>query len=232
MSALAIITARGGSKRIPRKNIKSFLGKPIIAYSIQAALDSNLFDEVMVSTDDEEIAEIASQYGATIPFFRSAKNSDDFATTVEVLIEVLETYNKGGKSFEYGCCLYPTAPFTTPNRLKAAYQKLIDEQLDTVFPVIPFSFPIQRALKLDATNKINLFHPEHLTSRSQDLEPAYQDSGQFYWFKIDTLTTKKNLWTDQTGAIILSEMEAHDIDTIEDWEVAEFKFQLLSNAKV
>lgn len=231
MSAIAIITARGGSKRIPRKNIKPFLGKPIIAYSIQTALASNLFTEVMVSTDDEEIAEVALSYGASVPFFRTRKNSDDHATTVEVLLEVLAAYAQQGTTFDYGCCIYPTAPFITQEQLKQAYGKLVTKKLDTVFPVIPFSFPIQRALQLNKSGKIEMFQPKHIATRSQDLEPAYHDSGQFYWFESEVLVSNKKLWTANTGVIILSEMEAHDIDNVEDWKVAEFKFKILTNAK-
>jgi N-acylneuraminate cytidylyltransferase len=224
---IAIIPARGGSKRIPRKNIKPFCGKPIIAYSIEAAIASNLFDEVMVSTEDEEIATIAKQYGAKVPFMRSEKNADDYAGTVDVLIEVLEEYNRQGFTFDYGCCIYPTAPFITNTLLKQAFDKLIKEKLDAVFPVMPFSFPIQRALKINKDGLIQMFYPEHLNSRSQDLEKAYHDSGQFYFFNMDSLLSKKKIYSDNTGVIILNEMQAHDIDNEDDWAVAEFKYQLM-----
>lgn len=226
---IAIIPARGGSKRIPRKNIKSFLGKPIIAYSIETALKSKLFDEVMVSTDDEEIAAIAKKYGANVPFLRSAENANDFATTVDVLLEVLESYKAIGQSFDFGCCMYPTAPFVTTNLLSDAYAKLAEDKLDVVFPALRFSFPIQRAMKVNPTNRIELFQPEHLSTRSQDLEPAFHDSGQFYWFDIEALQAKGKLWTDNTGIVVLSEMDAHDIDTLEDWQVAEFKYKIRLN---
>ena len=227
MSSVAIITARGGSKRIPRKNIKPFLGKPIIAYSIQSALASNLFEEVMVSTDDKEIKTIAEQYGAVVPFMRSAENANDYATTVDTLLEVINSYKSQNKYFDYGCCIYPTAPFVKPSLLQKAYSKLIQEKLDTVFPVLPFSFPIQRALKINKTNRIEMFQPQFLTTRSQDLEPAFHDSGQFYWFHTKKLLTEKKLWTDNTGVVPLSELEAHDIDTIADWKVAEFKYKIM-----
>ncbi len=226
MSKIAIITARGGSKRIPRKNIKPFLGKPIIAYSIETAIQSGLFNEVMVSTDDDEIAAISTFYGASIPFLRSRENADDYASTVDVLLEVLENYQKIGKSFDYGCCIYPTAPFVTIELLAKAYQKLINENLDTVFPILPFCFPIQRALKINESGKIEMFQPEHLATRSQDLELAYHDSGQFYWFNINKLLIEKKLWTNNTEGIVLSAMDAQDIDTLEDWSVAEFKWRL------
>lgn len=230
MKKVAIITARGGSKRIPRKNIKPFLGKPIIAYSIEAALSSELFDEVMVSTDDEEIAQIAKRYGASVPFMRSDKNADDYATTIDVIVEVLENYQSQGESFDYGCCIYPTAPLISAELLEEAYKKLIANHFDTVFPVLRFSFPIQRAVKVDKNSKMTMFQPEHLSTRSQDLEPAYHDAGQFYWFKSNALLTRKKLWTDNTGVIEISEMKAQDIDTIEDWEIAEFKYKMMLDA--
>ena len=229
MSCLAIIPARGGSKRIPRKNIKPFLGKPIIAYAIEAALDSKLFTSVMVSTEDEEIAKIAQQYGADFPFSRSKKNADDHATTADVLLEVLEEYKRRGQVFEYACCIYPTAPFLTAKKLLEAYEMLKQHQFDTVFPVLRFNSPIQRALRLDDQQQIALFQPQHISTRSQDLEPAYHDSGQFYFFEVAALRQKKQLWTNHSGAIILSEMEAHDIDHEEDWAIAEFKYRITFN---
>jgi len=227
MKKIAIITARGGSKRIPKKNIKPFLGKPIIAYAIETALRSKIFDEVMVSTDDQEIAKIAKEYGANVPFMRSAKNSDDFAGTVDVLEEVVEQYKEVGQTFDLGCCIYPTAPFVTTELLEKGFKLMLEKNLETVFPVLQFSFPIQRAIKINSTNKIEMFNPEHFNSRSQDLEPAFHDTGMFYWFNMDVLKSKKRMWTDNTAVIILSELEAHDIDTLEDWRIAEFKYKIL-----
>jgi pseudaminic acid cytidylyltransferase len=225
MNNIAIITARGGSKRIPKKNIRDFLGKPIIAYSIETALKSGLFTEVMVSTDDTEIASIAKKYGASVPFMRTPENSDDFAGTVDVLCEVLSEYKKKGSNFDYVCCIYPTAPFVTVEILNQAYILLKDLALDCVFPVLPFSYPIQRALRKDKQNKISMFFPEYLQSRSQDLEKAYHDSGQFYFFQPEILLKKRNLFSDNSSVIVLNEMQAHDIDHEEDWEVAEFKYK-------
>lgn len=227
MSKIAIITARGGSKRIPRKNIKDFLGKPIIAYSIESALKSELFDEVMVSTDDKEIAEIALQYGAKIPFIRSEKNADDFASTVDVLLEVLEEYKKRGQEFDFGCCIYPTAPFVNEEVLNKSYSLLISNQFDTVFPVVKFGFPIQRAIKLSESKRMDMFQPEHKKTRSQDLEPAFHDSGQFYWFSVERILDQKQLWTDNTGVVVMSEMQTQDIDNPDDWKLAELKYKLL-----
>jgi len=226
MNRIAIIPARGGSKRIPKKNLKGFLGRPILAYSIEAALTSGLFDEVMVSTDDDEIAEVAIRFGASIPFRRSIKNSDDFATTVEVLFEVLQMYKAEGKQFEYGCCIYPTAPFVTSSKLKQAFDVLTNGNFDSVFPVLKYSYPIQRSLRFEG-DRIKMVYPEHLNSRSQDLEATYHDSGQFYWFSTDALINKKKMFTDNAMGILTSELEAQDIDTEVDWKLAELKFELI-----
>jgi len=227
---LAIIPARGGSKRIPKKNIKPFLGKPILAYSIEAALNSNMFDEVMVSTDDNEIADIALKYGAKVPFLRSKKNADDFATTFDVIEEVVTYYKTQGVIYNYACCIYPTAPFTTSKKLQTFYDFLIKKEFDCVFPVLKYSYPIQRALVLNKDNKMSMRSPEYIVTRSQDLEDTYHDAGQFYWFNVTQLMKAKSLWTDNTGSLEISEMEAQDIDNIEDWEVAEFKFKTLNES--
>ena len=224
---LAIIPARGGSKRIPRKNIKDFLGKPIISYSIEAALSSELFDEVMVSTDDTEIKDIAIQYGAKVPFLRSAKNSDDFATTLDVIKEVVTEYSNLGRKYITGCCLYPAAPFITSKNLRDAYQLLTSNHYDSVFPIIRYSSPIQRSLKLETNRRISICFPEYLHSRSQDLEPTFHDAGQFYWMNIPTILEKQKIWTDNTGGIEIREREGQDIDSIDDWMLAELKYNLL-----
>lgn len=219
---LCIIPARGGSKRIPGKNIKPFLGKPIIAYSIDVALASNLFSEVMVSTDDEKIAEIAQKHGASVPFLRDSGTADDFATLADVIDEVKNKYGSIGKSFDYGCCLLPTAPLVKVEKLKEAFLLLTDKGLDSVKPVVPFGYPIQRALKMSG-NKVEMIHPEHQRTRSQDLEPAYHDAGQFYWFRF-----KKGLSGAEKGAVVLSDLEVQDIDTENDWKLAEMKYKLLN----
>jgi N-acylneuraminate cytidylyltransferase len=229
MGNIAIIPARGGSKRIPKKNIKLFLGQPIIRYSIQAALSSGLFEEVMVSTDDEEIAEEAVRSGAVVPFMRSSANSDDFATTPDVLIEVISQYSSIGKYFSSGCCIYPTAPFVTPRKLLNSYDLLNDQKFDSVFTIVKFSYPIQRALDLE-NGKINMINEEYLSTRSQDLPECFHDSGQFCWFNIETFQKKRILFTDNTGAIVVSEMEVHDIDEPSDWTLAEFKYKFLMQA--
>ncbi len=226
MKNLCIIPARGGSKRIPRKNIKPFMGKPIIGYSIEAALKSRLFDEVMVSTDDADIAVIARQYGAKVPFMRSAKSSSDYATTEDVLIEVLDEYKRLGMDFDNICCLYSTAPFVTPERLNEAYQKMIDEKVDAVFTVVAYSYPIQRCLHI-VDGKIGMKWPEYQSARSQDLETIYHDAGQFYFGRVDQLRIENDLWMKNSVPLILPETEVQDLDTLTDWQLAEMKYNML-----
>lgn len=228
MANICIIPARGGSKRIPRKNITDFLGKPIVAYSIETAIKSNLFDEVMVSTDDEEIAEIAIKYGATIPFLRSASNSDDYATTFDVINEVLATYKTLGREFETVCCFYPCAPLVTVGLLSKSYDKLGD--FDTVFPMIEYGHPIQRSLIMKA-DKVRFANEENALIRSQDLESMYHDAGQFYICNVSKLLENKSILTKNTTSIIISELEAQDIDNLVDWRMAELKYQLVYEQK-
>lgn len=225
MKNIAIIPARGGSKRIPRKNIKLFMGKPIIAYSIEAALQSGLFEEVMVSTDDEEIAEIARQYGAKVPFLRSAETSNDYASTADVLFEVLNKYKEQGQEFDTICCIYATAPFVTSDRLVEAYSKL-DDTIDSVFTCVAYSYPVQRSLHI-VDGKISMVHPEYLSARSQDLDPIYHDAGQFYVAKTASFVREKTFWGTNTAGLVLSELEVQDLDTQTDWELAEMKYGLL-----
>ena len=224
---LAIIPARGGSKRIPRKNIRDFLGKPIIAYSIEAALKCGLIDEVMVSTDDNEIAELAKNYGAKVPFMRSETTSNDFAGLAEVVEEVLACYKKVGKTFDNVCLILSTAPFVKPERIKEAYDLMLSKNYDSVFPVARFSYPIQRSLKMH-NGTVSMFYPENFSKRSQDLEPAYHDSGTFYWMKTEEFNKQKRFYAANTGAIVLPETEVQDIDSEEDWRVAEMKYKILN----
>lgn len=226
MKKIAIITARGGSKRIPRKNIKDFLGKPILAYSIEAALQSSIFDCVMVSTDDEEIANIAKAYGAEVPFYRSEKTSNDFATTNDVLEEVLAEYEKLGEHFDVACCIYPTAPFVTAEKLKNAMEKLLESEADTIIPVVPFSYPPQRAMIVD-NGRLVFKYPEYMDSRSQDLEPHYHDVGQFYVFKTEAFARNHKLMVGNILPLVVSELEVQDIDHQTDWEIAEMKYRLM-----
>ena len=227
---LAIITARGGSKRIPRKNIKLFNGFPIIKYSIDAAIKSNEFDEVMVSTDDIEIAEIAKNYGAKIPFLRSDKNSDDFSGTAEVIEEVILEYEKINKKFKYICCIYPTAPFITADILKLSMSKLINNDADCVLPVVRYSYPVQRSLKIkNGLAKMNW--PENYFARSQDLSPFFHDCGQFYCLNVKSILSQKKLFAKKTIPVEISELEMQDIDNELDWKLAELKYQLIQSNK-
>lgn len=227
MKRLAIITARGGSKRIPRKNIKEFCGKPIIAYSIEAALGAGIFDEVMVSTDDEEIAEVALAYGAKVPFYRSEATSNDFATTNDVLVEVITEYEKRGQKFDAFCCLYPTAPFIKGERLKSAMELLEASGADKVFPVVAFSFPPQRAVVIQE-GELVFKYPEYTYARSQDLEKQYHDVGQFYCFRTAALFENYSFWSGKILPLEISELEVQDIDNQTDWEIAEMKWGILN----
>lgn len=226
MRKIAIITARGGSKRIPRKNIKEFCGKPILAYSIEAALQSGLFDTVMVSTDDEEIAGIARRYGAEIPFYRSERTANDFATTNDVLLEVLEEYEKRGEHYDMGCCIYPTAPFVTAEKLRDAMKRLKESDADTLIPVVSFSYPPQRAM-IVKEGRLVFEYPQYLDSRSQDLEPHYHDVGQFYLFRTEAFRQNRKLMLGNILPYVVSELEVQDIDNQTDWEIAEIKYRFM-----
>lgn len=223
MKAIAIITARGGSKRIPKKNIKDFLGKPIIAYSIKAALDSKMFDEVMVSTDSKEIAEIAIQYGACVPFYRSKETSNDFATTADVIEEVIANYKRMGKEFDTFMCIYPTAPFLSPDIIIQAYSLFNGS---CVLPVVKYSFPPQRAFVIHK-GYVKYKYPEFCKFRSQDLEPIYHDCGQFYLCSIPLFLEKHTVVLPNAVPLIMDDKYVQDIDTFEDWEIAENKYKLL-----
>lgn len=230
MNKLCIIPARGGSKRIPRKNIKDFLGKPIIAYSIEAAIKSGLFEEVMVSTDDEEIANISKKYGAKVPFLRSKENSNDFATTASVILEVLAKYQDIGKTFVYACCIYPTAPLIKSEKLRMGFEKLKNNDFSTVFPVVSFS--IWRGLKKYSDDSYKMVWPENLNKRSQDLEDVYHDAGQWYWFNVSIFKENSNLYSDNSSCLVLEGVEVQDIDDMEDWKMAELKYKLYNYGKI
>ena len=227
MKCLAIIPARGGSKRIPHKNIKPFLGRPIIAYSIEAALGTGLFEEVMVSTDDVEIAEIARQEGASVPFLRSMEYANDYATLADVLVEVINAYKGRGHEFDLICCLLPTAPLISSEDVRSAYDQLVMSTFDSICPVVAFSYPILRSLSIDEKGNLNMNWPEYRFSRSQDLRPAYHDSGTFYWIKTSSLFKDKKLLSENGTAIVLDEFRVQDIDTDTAWALAEMKYKLL-----
>ena len=221
MENLAIIPARGGSKRIPGKNIINFFGKPLMSYSIETAKKFNGFKEIMVSTDDQEISSIAKEYGAEVPFMRSSKNSDHYAGLMDVVEEVIAAYRIIGKSFDNVCCILPTAPLLTLNNLKKGYELLLSGDYYSVRPVVRFSYPIQRAYTMK-DGMVEFIHPENVMARSQDLEVTYHDAGQFYWMYFD------RGWSgEKRGGFEISEMEAQDIDTLEDLKIAELKYTLL-----
>ncbi len=226
MKSIAVITARGGSKRIPRKNIKPFLGRPILEYSIEAALAADMFHEVMVSTDDEEIANAAKRAGAKVPFLRSEKTANDFATTADVVDEVLCAYESRGMCFDRVCCLYPTAPFVTAKAIRTAMLLLDEEQADCVIPVVKFSFPPQRGVVIE-NGRIVPKWKECMNMRSQDLEPLYHDCGQFYCLNVASFQEQKAIWMENVVPFVQDEMTVQDIDTPEDWEIAEMKYRIL-----
>ena len=227
MSAIAIITARGGSKRIPRKNIREFCGKPIMNYSIEAALEAGIFDEVMVSTEDDEIADIARAAGAQVPFMRSAETSSDIATTEEVISEVLMRYEELGRSFDYGCCIYPTAPFVTAHKLRDAYDILVESGAQSIVPMQEFTYPPQRGLFIDGEGYVKMLHPEYAATRSQDLEKHYHECGQFYIFRNADFMIQRDTTMEKSIPYIIDPVESQDIDTESDWELAELKYRFL-----
>ena len=224
---LAIIPARGGSKRIPRKNIKPFCGKPMIAWSIEAALESGCFDRVIVSTDDEEIAEVARQYGAEVPFMRPLELSDDHTGTIPVIRHAIETINSQGRAVEQACCLYATAPFIQAEDLRRGLEILQGSGGDYAFSVTSYAFPIQRAIRLTPEGRVEMFNPEHFTTRSQDLEEAYHDAGQFYWGRADAWLQGQMIFSPASLPVMLPRHRVQDIDTPEDWVRAEWLFKAM-----
>ena len=224
---ICLIPARGGSKRIPRKNIREFRGKPMIAWSISAAQESSCFDQIIVSTDDEEIAEVARAFGAEVPFLRPSHLADDQATTQDVIGHALEWFQRRGQVCEALCCLYATAPFVQPTDLQSADKNLSEAEAGTVvFAATSFPFPIQRAIRIDAEGYSSMFQPDQFATRSQDLEEAFHDAGQFYWATPQTWSTVVNLF-EGARPIILPRWRVQDIDTEEDWFRAELMHQLL-----
>ncbi len=224
---IAVIPARGGSKRIPRKNIKDFCGKPMIAYSIEAALQSGCFDKVIVSTDDLEIAEVAKQYGAEVPFMRPEELSSDYAATIPVIRHAVEWYIQQGFDIDLVCCLYATAPFVTPEYLQKGLQQLEKTDAAYAFTVTSYAFPIQRAIKINSGLGVEMFNPESFDSRSQDLEEAWHDAGQFYWGKVDAWLAGKVIFGPESTPVILPRHQVQDVDTPEDWVRAEWLFKAM-----
>ena len=224
---LAIIPARGGSKRIPLKNIKPFCGKPMIAWSIEAALQSACFDQVIVSTDDAEIAEVARRWGAAVPFVRPAELSDDHTGTIPVIRHAIEWFNRQGQSVEQACCLYATAPFVTAEDLRRGLNVLQGNDCDYAFSVTSFPFPIQRAIRINAEGRVEMFSPEHFNTRSQDLEEAFHDAGQFYWGRADAWLQGEMIFSPHSLPVLLPRHRVQDIDTPEDWARAEWLFKAM-----
>lgn len=224
---LCVIPARGGSKRIPCKNIKAFNGKPIIAYSIEAALESNCFDQVIVSSDDNEIAEVAKTYGAKVPFIRPAELSDDYTATIPVIKHAIEWFDEQGESPTSVCCLYATAPFVTAASIKKAYTQFKQAQTDYCFTITSFAFPVQRAIKLTQENRISMFYPEYFEVRSQDIEKSYHDAGQFYWGRAKAFKQQKALFSKNSSPFIVPRHLVQDIDTQEDWDRAELMYKIV-----
>jgi pseudaminic acid cytidylyltransferase len=225
---IAIIPARGGSKRIPRKNIKEFHGKPLIAYSIEAAKASKCFDRIIVSTDDNEIAEVAKQYGAEVPFIRPAGISDDFATTIDVMKHAIKWCKENEMEIENVCCIYATAPLLLPEYIQQGLKSLANNSVKYTFSATSFAFPIQRAIKLDCNNQVDMFQPEHLNTRSQDLEEAYHDAGQFYWGTAASFLEGASFFAKHSIAIKLPRKRVQDIDTPEDWDLAEILYSVIN----
>lgn len=227
MRRIAIIPARGGSKRIPKKNIINFFGKPIIAYAIETALTSNLFDEVMVSTDSVEIAEIAKEYGAKVPFLRTVENASDEATTAEAILEVLNQYQQRGETFDYCCCIYPATPLNTALTLKKGFDLLENSSFDSVFPAVAYSHPIQRGFEIDIQNKIKFLNQAIFLKNTQKLKKVYHDAGQFYWLRPETLKIKKGLITENSSAFEVEEINVQDVDTPNDLLLAKLKYKII-----
>lgn len=224
---LAIIPARGGSKRIPYKNIKLFSGKPIIAYSIEAAIQSRIFDKVVVSTDNAEIASVAREYGAEIPFTRPHDLADDYTGTNDVVKHAVEWYQEQGQKIEAVCCIYATAPFICSEYLRKGYDLLCSTKHAYAFSVTSFPFPIQRALKVNDSGEVQAFWPENNDIRSQDLEESYHDAGQFYWGLTDAFLEDKVIYSKDSMAVLLPRHLVQDIDTVEDWRHAELMYEAL-----
>lgn len=224
---IAIIPARGGSKRIPGKNIKEFFGKPMIAWSIEAALESKCFDRVIVSTDDKEIAEIAKRYGAEVPFVRPANLSDDYMGTIPVIKHAVEWLNEYSQAPNLVCCIYATAPFISSSDIKSGLEKLQKTDFDYAFSVTSYGFPIQRAIKINENENVEMFEPQYFNTRSQDLEEAYHDAGQFYWGQADAWLSEKVIFGSNSTPIILPRHRVQDIDTFDDWERAEWLFRAM-----
>ncbi|WP_028300834.1 pseudaminic acid cytidylyltransferase [Oceanospirillum beijerinckii] len=224
---LCVIPARGGSKRIPGKNIREFCGKPMIAWSIERAIESGAFDKIIVSTDSSEIAEVAKSYGAEVPFIRPEELADDFTDTLPVIKHAITAMADLGLNYKYVCCLYATAPFVLVNDLKKGLGCLMNKPIDYAFSVTSYAFPIQRALKVNGNGGIEMLHPEHRLTRSQDLEEYWHDAGQFYWGAVDAWLSQRKIFSDRSAPVVLDRYRVQDIDTMADWVRAELMFKMM-----
>lgn len=224
---IAVIPARGGSKRIPRKNIKEFGGKPMIAWSIEAAEESGCFDRIVVSTDDEEIAEVAKEYGAEVPFIRPPELSDDYSGTLPVIRHAVDWLQQHGEPVDYACCIYATAPFITPESLQQGWELVQQEAVSYAFSVTSYAFPIQRAIRITESGHVAMFNPEHFNTRSQDLEESWHDAGQFYWGSAQAWRTEQAIFGENSLPVKLPRHRVQDIDTPEDWARAEWLFRAM-----
>ncbi|RLQ22220.1 pseudaminic acid cytidylyltransferase [Seongchinamella sediminis] len=229
---VAIIPARGGSKRIPRKNIKPFCGKPIITWSIEAALLSGCFDRVVVSTDNNEIAAVARSVGAEVPFERPADLSNDHAPTIPVIAHAIEWIKHNYGSVDYACCIYATAPFVRAEDLNRGLGVLVNSGANFAFTVTSYASPIQRAVRINSKNRVEMFNPENFSFRSQDMEEAFHDAAQFYWGRADAWLAEETIFSANAAPVILPRYQVQDIDTDEDWLRAELMFQSLSAREV
>ena len=228
---LAVIPARGGSKRIPRKNIKEFCGKPMIAWSIEAALQSGCFDRIAVSTDDTEIAEVAQRFGAEVPFMRPAALSDDHTGTTAVIRHATEWFIQQGQQPEQVCCIYATAPFLSPDDIQRGLELLTATGSDYAFSVTSYPFPIQRAVRITPEGRVQMFEPTQFNRRSQDLEDAFHDAGQFYWGRTSAWLAEKKIFSPESSPVLLPRYRVQDIDTLEDWLRAELMFKSMQELK-
>ena len=224
---LCVIPARSGSKRIPRKNIRDFCGKPMIVWSIEAAIKSECFDRIIVSTDDEEIAAVAKRYGAEVPFVRPAQLADDYTSTTAVIAHAIDWQNSHGKVADKVCCLYATAPFVQASDLKNGFDLLESSSAEYAFSVTSYAFPIQRAIRITQNQRVEMFQPEHFSTRSQDLEEAWHDAGQFYWGRAVAWLGNKQIFNSEAVPVLLPRSRVQDIDTPEDWELAQLMFDAL-----
>ncbi len=229
---ICVIPARGGSKRIPRKNIKAFNGKPIIAYSIEAAIESKCFDKVIVSTDDHEISLVSKSYGAEVPFMRPNDLANDYTTTIPVIKHAINWMENENYTIDNVCCLYATAPFIQTKSINKSYKQLIDTDASYCFSVTNFVFPIQRAIKISENNRVNMFYPENFNTRSQDLDESFHDAGQFYWGKAEAFQDEVPIFSNDAVAFILPRYLVQDIDTLEDWVRAELMYQVLLSSNI